>query len=221
MKIIAVIPCLDEENFIEDIVSRALVHVDRVLVIDDGATDATAAVAQKAGAEVISHAIRKGAGAATRTGFEAALKLGADIVVTLDGDGQHNPDEIPLLVQPVREGKADLVIGSRFLRAAEVPRYRKFGIDMITWMYNFGSNVKITDAQSGFRAHSRRLLESVSITHDDFGFSVDVLVQARKKGLLIKEVPISCIYHDQGSTENPVIHGLSVAAAVAWIRITK
>jgi len=219
MNIIAVIPCLDEAQFIEDIVAGALKHADKVIVVDDGSMDGTAEVARVSGAVVISHEKRRGAGAATRSGFEAAIKMGADIVVTLDGDGQHDPIEIPLLVQPIKDGKADLVIGSRFLRAAEVPRYRKFGIDMITWMYNLGSSIKIADAQSGFRAHSRKLLESVAITHDDFGFSIDVLVQAREKGFNIVEVPISCIYHDQGSTENPVIHGLIVAFAVAGIRL--
>lgn len=219
MKIIAVIPCLDEENFIEDIVSRALVHVDRVLVIDDGSSDATAAVAQKAGAEVISHTTRRGAGAATRTGFEAALKLGADIVVTLDGDGQHDPDETPAVVRPVQEGKANVTIGSRFLREAKVNRYRKFGIDLITWLYNFGHKVKISDAQSCFRAYSRKALDHITITYPGFGFSVETLVQARKHGLIMIEVPVSCIYHDSGSTEHPVAHGWSVAVSVLEIRV--
>jgi glycosyltransferase involved in cell wall biosynthesis len=219
--IIAVIPCLNEELFIAGIVSGALPHVDRVLVIDDGSTDATSSVAQKAGAEVIRHVERRGAGAATRSGFEEAIKFGADIVVTLDGDGQHNPAEIPLLLRPILDGEADLVIGSRFIEhETNVPFYRKFGIDIITWMYNLGSKVKVTDAQSGFRAHSRKLLESVAVTHDDFSFSVEVLVKARNKGFHIQEVPVSCLYHDQGSTSNPILHGLGVAFAVASIRIS-
>lgn len=218
--IIAVIPCLNEENFIADIVSKSLPHVDRVLVIDDGSTDATSSMARKAGAEIISHATRRGAGAATRSGFEEAIKLGADIVVTLDGDGQHNPAEIPLLLLPLLQGQADLVIGSRFIEhKTNIPYYRKFGVDIITWMYNLGSKVRVTDAQSGFRAHSRKLLESVAITHDDFSFSVEVLVKARKKGFRIAEVPVSCLYHDQGSTSNPVLHGLGVAFAIARIRL--
>jgi len=220
MKIIAVIPCLNEEQFVGDVVAKALKHVDKVIVVDDGSTDATATIAKNAGAEVISHAARRGAGAATRSGFEAAIKLGADIVVTLDGDGQHNPAEIPLLLQPLLQRQADLVIGSRFIEhATNIPFYRKFGVDIITWMYNLGSKVKVTDAQSGFRAHSRKLLESVAITHDDFSFSIEVLVKARRKGFRIKEVPISCLYHDQGSTSNPILHGLGVAFAIAGMRL--
>ncbi len=100
LKIIAVIPCLNEENYIADVVVRSRKYVDEVIVIDDGSTDLTAEIARKTGAEVISHAFSKGAGAATRTGFEAAKKHDADIVVTLDGDSQHNPDEIPAVMNP-------------------------------------------------------------------------------------------------------------------------
>jgi len=221
MKIIAVIPCLNEERFIAAIVSGALPHVDRVLVVDDGSTDATSSVAREAGAEVISHAIRMGAGAATRSGFEAALQRGADIVVTLDGDGQHNPAEIPLLLQPLLQDNADFVIGSRFINhETNIPAYRKLGVDFITWMYNLGSKVTVTDAQSGFRAHSRKLLKSIAITHDDFSFSVEVLVKARKKGFRIAEVPVTCVYHDRGSTSNPVLHGFSVMIVIAHIRLS-
>lgn len=219
MKVVAVIPCLNEEQFIGDVVAKALKHVDKVFVIDDGSTDRTADVARHAGAEVISHTRSLGAGAATRTGFEAAVKYGADIVVTLDGDGQHDPCEIPTVIRPVLEGKADVTIGSRFLREAKVSRYRKFGVDVITWLYNIGHKIKISDAQSGFRAYNRKTLGHIAITYPGFGFSIETLVQARKHGLIIIEVPITCIYHDSGSTEHPVTHGLSVAFSVLKIRV--
>jgi glycosyltransferase involved in cell wall biosynthesis len=219
MKIIAVIPCLDEEQFIGDVVANALKHVDKVIVVDDGSTDGTADVARDAGAEVISHEKRLGAGAATRSGFEAAIKMGADIVVTLDGDGQHDADEIPAVIKHVLDGAADLTIGSRFINpSTNMPPYRNLGIDIITWLYNTGSMVKIRDSQSCFRAHSRKLLESISITRADFGFSIEVLVKARKKGLKIVEVPASCLYHDQGSSMNPISHGLVVAWSVVHLR---
>ncbi len=218
MKIIAIIPCLDEANFIGDVVSSAAKFVDTVIVIDDGSKDDTARVARNAGAEVISHPGRRGAGAATRTGFETALRYGADIVVTLDGDGQHDPSEIPVLVQPLMEGKADITIGSRFLREATVSRYRKFGIDVITWLYNVGHKSKIDDAQSGFRAYNKKALSRINITYAGFGFSIETLVQARKHGLIISEAPVSCIYHGSGSTEHPIKHGLNVAFSVLKIR---
>lgn len=240
-KTIAAIPCFNEQQFIGDIITRAKKYVDKVIVIDDGSTDNTSEAARAAGAEVIKHKARQGAGAATKSGFEASKANNADVLVTLDGDAQHNPDEIPQLLAPIVEGKADLVIGSRFLQPNlnqsqpisinlnkspsisinlnQMPRYRKFGIDVITWLYNLGSKVKVSDSQSCFRAHSRRLLEAVNITEKGFGFSVQVLIQARKKGLVITEVPISCVYHSQGSSLNPVTHGLGVAFTVIKLRL--
>jgi glycosyltransferase involved in cell wall biosynthesis len=219
MKIIAVIPCLNEEKFLGEVVTRAVKYVDEVIVIDDASSDKTSSVATAAGAIVIRHDKSQGAGAGTRTGFEAALKRGADIVVTLDGDGQHDANEIPLLVQPIVAGEADLVIGSRFLREAKVAVYRKAGIDFITWAYNVGHRNKIVDGQSGFRAHSRKALEAIHITYPGFGFSIQTLVQVRKKGLKIVERPVSCIYHAEGSTMNPVVHALNVISSVFTIRI--
>lgn len=219
MRIIAVIPCLNEAAFISDIVGKALKHVDRVLVVDDGSSDHTSEVARQAGAEVIRHEKRRGAGAATRSGFLAALKEGADIVVTLDGDGQHDADEIPAVIAPLLKGEADLAVGSRFVkRDTNMPPYRNLGIDVITWLYNVGWKDKISDSQSCFRSYSRRLLEEVSITRDDFGFSVEVLIKARKKGLKIVEVPASCYYHAESSTLDPITHGLGVACSVIWMR---
>jgi glycosyltransferase involved in cell wall biosynthesis len=218
-KVVAVIPCLNEERFIGGIVTRAAKYVSKVIVVDDGSTDQTSQAASQAGADVIRHPASRGAGAATKTGLEAALNSGAAIIVTLDGDNQHDPDEIPVLLKPLTTGEADLVIGSRFLREACAPVFRKLGIDIITWLYNAGHKDRIVDAQSGFRAYSRKAAEAMNITYPGFGFSIQTLVQARKKGLKIAEVPIACIYHDAGSTLNPFIHGLSVALAVFKIRM--
>ena len=217
--VVAVIPCLNEAEYIEDIVTGTRKYVDRVVVIDDGSTDNTADIARTAGAEIISHQKRMGAGAATRDGFTYAHQIGADILVTLDGDGQHDPAEIPLLLEPIISGKADMVIGSRFLRQAKIRAYRKFGIDIITFLVNFGQTVKFTDSQCCFRAHSKKLVDSIVIQDNSFGFSVEILIQARKQQIRIVEVPVSCIYHDHGSTTNPLVHGLSVALSVIKHRI--
>jgi glycosyltransferase involved in cell wall biosynthesis len=229
-KIIAAIPCLNEGQFISEIVTKARRYVDRVIVVDDGSTDNTSEAAQAAGAEVIRHKKRQGAGAATRSAFEAAKKYHADVLITLDGDGQHDPDEIPQMLAPVLSGNADLVIGSRFLepihrtrgtlgvRRTNIRRYREFGINVITWLYNLGSKVKLSDSQSCFRSYSRRLFEALNITENGFGFSVEVLIQARGKNFIIREIPISCVYHSQGSSLNPVVHGLDVAWRVVKLR---
>ncbi|MFC2050537.1 glycosyltransferase family 2 protein [Chloroflexota bacterium] len=224
-RIIVAIPCLNEEQFISDVVTRARRYVGKVIVVDDGSTDNTSEAAQAAGAHVMRHEKRQGAGAATRSAFEAAKTYDADVLITLDGDGQHNPDEIPQILAPIVSDEADLVIGSRFLQPTQqtqgtnIRRYRKFGIDVITWLYNLGSKLKVSDSQSCFRAHSRRLLENIDITESGFGFSVEVLIKARRKGFVITEVPISCVYHSQGSSLNPVAHGLGVAFSVIMLRL--
>ncbi len=220
LKVIAAIPAHNVSQFIADVVSKANKHVAEVVVVDDGSTDDTELVARTAGAVVVKHKMNQGAGAATRTCFETALSKGADALVTLDGDGQHDGEEIPAVVAPILAGKADLVIGSRFLdKECQVPRYRKFGIDIITWLYNFAAKVKVSDAQSCYRAYSKKALSTLNITENGFGFSVQVLIQARKKGLVITEVPIYCVYHAGSHSLNPVVHGLGVAFCVIKLRL--
>ena len=219
--VVAAIPCYNEASYIGDVVRRAAAHVDAVVVVDDGSSDSTAEAAQAAGAQVRRHGTNRGPGAAARTCLQVGRELGADVLVTLDGDGQHDPDEIPAVVGPLLGSEAgasaspDVVIGSRFLGGyTNVARYRKFGIDVITFLYNVGSRKKITDGQSCFRAYSRRALDTLCIHEDGFGFSVETLVQARRAGLCIDEVSISCIYHDESHSMNPVLHGVGVALMV-------
>jgi glycosyltransferase involved in cell wall biosynthesis len=212
---VAAIPCYNEANFIGDVVVRTAAHVDAVIVVDDGSSDGTAEAARAAGAQVRRHETNRGPGAAARTCLQVGRELGADVLVTLDGDGQHDPGEIPDVVAPVLKGEADVVIGSRFLGGYNnVARYRKFGIDVITFLYNVGSREKITDGQSCFRAYSHGALETLDIREDGFGFSVETLVQARNAGLPIDEASISCIYHEESHSMNPVLHGVGVALMV-------
>ncbi len=219
-KIIAAIPCFNTERFIGDVVSRAVRYVDRVIVIDDGSKDSTADKARAAGAIVISHGTNKGYGEAINSCFKAGRANDADILVTLDGDGQHNPGDIPGLLAPILDGKSDLVIGSRFIGdKVEIPPYRRFGIRIITFLFNLGSGTKVTDAQSGFRAYSRTALAAISATEPGMSVSVETIIKARAAGLRIKEVPISCQYHEQSSTKNPIIHGLAVAMSVVKLRL--
>jgi hypothetical protein len=100
-----------------------------------------------------------------------------------------------------------------------VPRYRKFGIDVITFLYNVGANVAVSDAQSGFRAYRREVLDAVSLSETGMGVSVEVLVQARARHFRLMEVPISCVYHSEGHSMNPVVHGVGVAFMVVKHRL--
>ena len=230
LKVVAVIPCYNTEYSISGVVSKARKYVDQVIVLNDGSRDGTAEAAKAAGALVINHGTRMGYGDAIKSCFEAAKGNKADILVTLDGDGQHNPDELPQVLAPLLTGEADLVIGSRFLRLPQptqqtqstqqtnMPGYRKFGINVITFLYNFGSRIKVSDSQSGFRAYSKKILDTISLTEKGMGISVEVILKARERGFSIKEVPISCTYHSKSSTINPVSHGFGVAFTVVKLR---
>ncbi len=221
MRVVAVIPCYNEEKMIADVVTRAKKQVDKVIVADDCSMDGTSLLAKKAGALVAESPYQRGFGRNVRWGLEVAMSDGkTDIIVTLDGDGQHNPDEIPRVVEMVQNREADLVIGSRFLEKFSCPRYRKIGIDIITWLYNIGCGQKISDSQSCFRAYSRELLEVLTLEDDTFGFSTEILIKARKQGFSIREAPISCIYHKDfkiNSSMNPILQGLIVClATIKW-----
>ena len=196
-------------------------YVDEVIVADDNSDDETSQIALKAGAMVVKGKSQQGFGKNIILGISVALaNLKPDIVVTLDGDGQHNPDEIPRVIKPIINGDADLVIGSRFMGVFDVPMYRKIGIDIITWLYNVGHRQRIVDGQSCFRAYKKELLEVITINESGFGFSTEILIKARMQGFRILEVPVSCIYHKEfskNSTMNPIKQGLNVAlSTIKW-----
>jgi len=220
-KIIAAIPAYNEAKHIQEIVTKTLRYVDQVIVVDDGSVDGTGERAKRAGADVIRHKQNRGYGAALKSCLEKGKAENADVLVLLDADGQHLPEEIPLIIQPVLNGWADVVIGSRFLsNHNEVPNYRKFGISVITWLYNTGSPVKVTDAQSGFRAYSKKALDMLlPLQEEGMSISIEIIIKARKLGLRMYEVPITCLYIEGSSTYNPVVHGLSVAIATVMQRV--
>jgi O-antigen/teichoic acid export membrane protein len=216
------IPCYNEAEFIAGVVEKSRRHADLVVVVDDGSADRTTEEARAAGALVVRHPTNLGPGAAARTCLHVGRAARVKILVTLDGDGQHDPDEIPEVIAPLQRGEADLVIGSRFLgKDNNVARYRKFGIDVITYLYNFGGKAHITDAQSCFRAYGEQSLNVLKIREDGFGFSVETLVQARRAGLRIREASISCLYHEQSHSANPVLHGVGVALMVLKHRMKR
>jgi glycosyltransferase involved in cell wall biosynthesis len=221
--IIAGIPAYNEEKTIASVILQAQKQVDIVLVCDDGSEDMTGEIAQRLGAIVIRHDQNLGYGDAIKSLFEKARALNADLLVTLDADGQHNAKEIPMLTQPVCEGKADIAIGSRFLNgASELPMYRRFGVKFLTKVAN-GKHARkgnqretnLTDAQCGFRAYGKRALENLDLHEKGMGVSVEILQQARNQGLIIAEVPVEVRYHGlDTSTHNPVSHGISVLSTI-------
>ncbi|MDI6724009.1 MAG: glycosyltransferase family 2 protein [Methanobacterium sp.] len=208
--ITAILPAYNEELSIGSMVIACKKYVDRVLVIDDGSIDNTVEIAQLAGAEVIVQETNKGKGAALKTGFKSAKD--SDIIVTLDSDGQHNPGDIPKIVAPIINGEADIVNGSRYINGngKNTPTYRRVGQKVLDKATNLNSNLNITDSQSGFRAFARHTFPVFRFKSTDFSIESEMLVDAANAGLNIKEVEIGVRYDVDGSTKNPITHGLGV-----------
>ena len=210
---IACIPAYNEESHIENLVKLTKKHVDSVVVCDDGSTDDTANIAKKAGAIVISHKTNKGYGAAIISLFNYARENNAEFMFTIDGDGQHNPDEIPLLLNTMTQHNVDVVIGSRFLnQTTEAPGYRQRGIKIITSAANYGTDLKVSDSQSGFRAYSKNAIDAIHPTEENMSISTEILFKISNKGLSLAEIPITVSYDGDTSEHNPISHGVSVLA---------
>jgi len=207
----ACIPAYNEEDTISDLVKSAKKFVDKVIVCDDGSTDKTLNNAKLAGAEVISHKKNQGYGAAITTLFDYCRMQNADVMITLDGDGQHDPNQIPILLDTISQHSVDVVLGSRFLdNNTDTPGYRKRGIKIITSAANFGADFKVSDAQSGFRAYSKSAINAIHPTEQGMAVSTEILLKISNKGLSLAEVPITTSYDGDTSEQNPVPHGVSV-----------
>ena len=211
MKIIIGIPAFNEEKNIGPIVAKLKKKYDQVIVCDDGSSDMTETIASSLGAHVVKHDKNLGYGSAIKTIFNEAGKIGGDVLVTFDADGQHQISEIDTVLQPIFENQADIVIGSRFLgETKDLPRYRKIGIQTITGLTNIMTGSKITDSQSGFRAYTKKVLKEISPTESGMGISTEILIKASKKEMRIVEVPITISYEDNTHSQEPISHGTSV-----------
>ena len=209
---LACLPAFNEETAIGSVVLKTRQFVDKVIVIDDGSTDDTVALARLAGAEVVCHDRNKGYGAAIQSCFAAAKTGNADVMVIIDADGQHYAEDIPKLINPVLNEGYDFVIGSRFLDNDTIfPKYRKFGIQFLTKVTTIGMKQEISDSQSGFRAYSKNAINKLESSISGMGVGSELILSANEAGLKITEVPIRCKYKGvDGSTHNPVVHGMSV-----------
>ncbi len=216
--IVVGIPAFNEEKTIASVVLGAQKNAHIVIVCDDGSADLTGEIALRLGAVVVRHERNLGYGAALHSLFKRAKELNADVLVTLDSDGQHAPAEIPTLVKPIVDGRAEVVLGSRFKDkngTADMPAYRQLGVKVITKLSNGSGKNGVSDAQSGFRAYSKLAIEQLgSFSENGMSASIELLRAINKSGLNVCEVPISCKYGDsvgvETSTEHPVRHGVGL-----------
>ena len=212
LKVAAGIPAFNEEKNIGSIIVQLLKIVDSVIVCNDGSSDNTGIIAKKMGAIVVNHERNLGYGAGIKSLFLKARELGVDVLVTLDADGQHNPEDVRNVLEPIKKHETDIVIGSRFLDQSQqqIPSYRKAGIKIITKLANTTLDKTITDSQSGFRAYNSNVLSEIIPLEHGMGVSNEILIKANKKGFTISEVPIVVSYQGDTSTHNPISHGASV-----------
>jgi glycosyltransferase involved in cell wall biosynthesis len=209
-----VIPAYNEELVIGSVVLKACRIVRKVIVVDDGSRDRTAEVARYAGADVIRLEKNQGKAYALLLGLKRARDLGCTAAVTLDGDGQHTTEDIARVVQPILDGKMDLVIGSRFLdKKNGVPAYRRAGQKTLDVFSKMGTGYACTDSQSGFRAFSKKALNNLDIVSHGYGIESDMIEHFVERGLVIGEVPIAVRYEVPHKHKmNPLAHGVSVLA---------
>lgn len=194
-KTLVMIPALNEEDSIAHVIGQIQTHVPwaDVVVINDGSTDQTAQIAEACGAAVLPMPYNVGIGSAVQTGYVYAARNGYEVTVQNDGDGQHNPAEIPLLIETLQASKADLMIGSRYLedRGYITPWQRKIGIVILAKVVSWATRWRITDPTSGFRASNRRTIELCARVYPYDYPEPEAIVLLRKAGFQVREMPVT------------------------------
>ena len=220
-KIVAGLPMYNEEETIGSVVTQVKRYVDSVICVDDGSSDSSAKIAEACGALVHRHRVNRGYGGALKSLFAKARELEADCLIILDSDGQHLPSDIPKLLEPIGNGDADFVIGSRFIEGGgseDMPAYRRLGIKVITAASNLSSDLEIQDTQSGFRAFSKLAIERLRFDSEGMELSLEMLEDAHEKKLKITEVPTVIRYDvPKGSNFTALSHGFTV---LAWAMLS-
>jgi len=225
-KLVVVIPALNEQNSLPGVLEEMPRSVEglevEVLVISDGSTDATEKVAREWGALVVGRDLRRGQGAAVSLGYRVALLRGADVVATVDADGQYDPLELPQLIRPILDGEADVVHGSRVMGQYHQPLFgRSHGVKVFARLTSMAAGHHITDPASGFRAFSPKALETLTFREHQFHAS-EVTIAAAKQGLRVREVPCTFRERSHGTTKKPPLlqYGFGYARSMfrTWFR---
>ncbi len=214
-QLVVILPALNEERTIASVITaipKKVSGISRisVIVVNDGSTDTTADIARSVGALVVSHAQPMGVGAAFHTGIKEALQLGADLIVNIDADGQFNPEDIPLLLEPIQQGRADFVTASRFAKQEYMPQMPGIKIWGNRWMVriiNFITSKNFTDVSCGFRAYSREAALRLTL-FGKFTYTQESFIDLAFKGIAMAEVPLKV----RGERE----HGVSRVASNLW-----
>jgi glycosyltransferase involved in cell wall biosynthesis len=214
-KILVAIPAFNEGTTIGSVVLKARQFASQVVVVDDGSTDDTAETAALAGAHVIHHARNLGKGMAIRSGWLYAREKEVEAFILMDGDHQHDPNDIPRLVEPILAGTMDIVLGLRWGKTSGMPMSRRIGKRALDYATATGTkNGMLTDSQSGYRVFSRRALDSLEPSEGGLAIESQMLLEAQEKNLRISEVRIDARYDLDGSTVSAGKHGTSVLGRI-------
>ena len=196
MKICVLIPAYNNEETIEAVVASSRAHVEAVVVVDDGSTDATSRKAECAGARVIRVATNAGKGNALRMGFRDVLTHGYDAVITLDADLQHDPADIPKFIARYRTHTAHIIVGNRMINRGDIPAVRRIPNMVGMYLFTLLIGQAIKDSQCGFRLYDRAIMEQIPVVRDGFDAEADILLRAGKRGYTIQYVPIRAVYFE-------------------------
>src|SRR5918911_543863 len=225
-EVLIVVPAYDEEGGIQGVLRRVpeevLGHQVKTVVVDDGSTDATAAIARAEGVPVVSHVVNRGQGDALRTGFAIAQTERSEVVVNLDADGQYKPEELDRLVKPIVEGEADFVLGSRFMGYyQEAGSARHVGVVFFSRMISLLTGVKVSDCTNGYRAIRVSELHKMNLREDRFNAN-EIILEAIKHKLRFEQVPVSMMSRAAGETKKParLAYPLGVFRVIisTWLR---
>ena len=213
-KIYAVIPALNEDERIKDVIDKTKKYVNKVVVVDDGSIDNTFETAKKAGAITLKHIVNMGKGAALKTGCDFAIEDGADAIVVLDADAQHDPDEIPKFIKTLEEESLDIVFGCRRSEKT-MPLILRFGNWFINQTTKILFGMDMMDTQSGYRAFTADAYKKIRWEASDYSMESEMIANVGKKGLNYKEILIKTIYSDKykGTT---IIDGIKIVMNMFW-----
>lgn len=226
MKLAIIIPAYNEESAIKDVLlslPKKIKNIDEIIsiVVDDGSDDKTYEIAKNHAFCAVRHVVNLGVGAATTTGLEAAKKLRSDIVVTIDADGQHNPNEIEKIIKPILEKKADIVIGTRMLNAKGMPLLKIFGNNFMNFLTFLIFQKWSSDSQSGMKAFNDKALEKIQLHSIGYEVCSEMIGEIKRNKLKLTEIPIEVIYTDYSKIKGQNwINGINVLTKMLVIKIT-
>lgn len=227
MKLAIVIPVYNEGKIIKNVIDnlpKEICGINEILtlVVDDGSTDNSIEQITKTKAILIALPVNLGYGGASMTGLEAARILNADIIVTFDGDGQHDPNEIKSIIKPILEENADLVIGVRNINAKEMPRIKQIGNKGLSAITSILSGHRTSDSQSGFKAFSKQAMENMKVDALGYEFCSEMIIEAKRQKIRIREIPVKAIYTNYSKQKGQsVFNGINLVFKLLFKKITR